>query len=128
MTRALLCAALSCFSAITYAQDQAERERQMYRAIDLDGDARISREEAQWARDALNGFLAERADAGAGATARAGARPSAAFRRADRNNDGHLTEDELWSAPVSRGGGWVARDEDGDGRVSPAEFSAYQGR
>jgi hypothetical protein len=128
MTRVLFCAALSCFSAIAYAQDQAERERQMFRAMDLDGDTRISREEAQWARDALNGFLAERADAGAGATARAGVRPSAAFRRADRNNDGHLTDDELWSTPVPRGGGWLAHDRDGDGRISPAEFSAHQER
>ena len=57
-------------------------------------------------------------------SAAAGAsRPSTSplFRRLDRNGDGYLSEQELWSELGERSG-WAAMDSDRDGRISPAEF------
>jgi Ca2+-binding EF-hand superfamily protein len=45
------------------------------------------------------------------------------FRELDRNGDGYLTRDELWSER-GRQGNWAAVDRDGDGRIAPSEFTA----
>jgi hypothetical protein len=43
------------------------------------------------------------------------------FRELDRNGDGYLSPEELWSER-GRQGNWAAVDRDRDGRISPAEF------
>lgn len=122
MKRRLLCVALCLLAAPAAAQDLSERERQIFRALDLDGDTTISRDEARWGRELIQSLAQDSAGAGAGATAA----PSEAFRRQDRNRDGRLSESELWSTPVPNRGGWIAIDRDGDGLIAPAEFGAIR--
>jgi Ca2+-binding EF-hand superfamily protein len=120
----LLCAALWSFVSVAGAQDMSERERQIFRALDLDGDAAISREEARWGRELIQSLAQE--PAGAGATAGAGAMTEA-FRGLDRNRDGQLSESELWSTPVPGRGGWMTLDRDGNGLIAPSEFTSLRG-
>jgi hypothetical protein len=64
--------------------------------------------------------------AASGATAPAREDPAAArrlFRELDRNRDGYLTDDELWSER-GRQGNWAAVDRNRDGRIGPDEFTA----
>ena len=82
------------------------------RALDLNGDRLIQRSE--WNRVAN----ADRSAASGGTAAAEGP----AFRRADRNGSGYLSERELWSVPAAKGGGWIAVDRNRDGRISPSEF------
>ncbi|HEX6321191.1 MAG TPA: EF-hand domain-containing protein [Burkholderiales bacterium] len=57
-----------------------------------------------------------------GTAAAGGSQPAQdLFRRLDRNRDGHLGEEELWSERGERRD-WAAMDTDRDGRISPAEF------
>ena len=49
------------------------------------------------------------------------------FRELDRNGDGYLSAEELWSER-GREVNWAAVDRDRDGRISPAEFSAFGSR
>jgi len=44
------------------------------------------------------------------------------FRQLDRNGDGYLTEDELWSLR-GQDNNWAAIDRNRDGRISPDEFT-----
>ena len=46
------------------------------------------------------------------------------FRELDRNGDGYLSPDELWSER-GRQVNWAAVDRNRDGRISPSEFSAF---
>ena len=72
------------------------------KALDKDGDGRISREEA------------------AGAP-----RLTQSFDRIDANGDGFLTRDELRAAHAAmRRAHWARIDSDGDGRISRAEAQA----
>jgi hypothetical protein len=116
MKRELLCAAL-CSATLAGAQDMSERERQVFRALDLDGDARISRDEARWGRQVIESLAADSAGAGGSARPKASTTPPELYRRLD----------ELWSAPVSSGGGWMAMDRDGDGLIAPSEFTTIRG-
>lgn len=50
----------------------------------------------------------------------------ALFNRLDKNRDGFLTGTELTSMDALAAN-WIAVDRDGDGRVSPAEFTAVTG-
>ena len=127
MKRELLCAALCAVATLAAAQDLSERERQIFRALDLDGDARISREEARWGRELIESLAGDSAGAGGSASPRANAAPPELYRRLDRNQDGRLSVSELWSAPVSSGGGWMAMDRDGDGLIAPSEFTTMPG-
>lgn len=43
------------------------------------------------------------------------------FRELDRNGDGYLSGDELWSAQGQQAN-WAAIDRNRDGRISPDEF------
>ncbi len=67
--------------------------------------------------------------AAAGATAPATREDPAAtnrlFRALDRNGDGFLSDQELFSER-GRQGNWVAVDRNGDGRISPSEFRALE--
>jgi hypothetical protein len=55
------------------------------------------------------------------------AESSRLFRELDRNGDGYLTPDELWSER-GRQGNWAAVDRDRDGRIAPAEFTTLPSR
>jgi EF hand len=126
MKPAVLFTALCLSATAAAAQDQIERERQIFRALDMDGDARISREEARWGREVIEGLAQD--SAGAGGTASPRAAPALdLFRRLDRDRDGQLSDSELWSAQASRGGGWIALDRDGNGRIAPSEFGSVRG-
>ncbi len=66
--------------------------------------------------------------AAAGGTAMPRQDPAAArdlFRQLDRNHDGYLTDDELWT-PRGQEANWAAVDRDGDGRISPDEFTVLR--
>jgi hypothetical protein len=69
--------------------------------------------------------------AAAGATAPATREDPAAtsrlFRELDRNHDGYLSDEELFSER-GREGNWVAVDRNRDGRISPSEFRALERR
>ena len=69
--------------------------------------------------------------AAAGATAPATREDPAAtsrlFRELDRNRDGYLSDEELFSER-GRQGNWVAVDRNRDGRISPSEFRALEPR
>ena len=49
------------------------------------------------------------------------------FRELDRNGDGYLSGDELWSEQ-GRGANWAAVDRNRDGRISPDEFAVIRPR
>ena len=49
------------------------------------------------------------------------------FRELDRNGDGYLSDDELFSER-GRGTNWAAVDRNRDGRIEPSEFRAYERR
>jgi len=49
------------------------------------------------------------------------------FRELDRNRDGYLSDEELFSER-GRLGNWVAVDRNRDGRISPSEFRALEQR
>ena len=123
MKRQLLCAALCLFAAaVGFAQDPPERERQVFRALDFDGDGRVSPDEARWGHELIRSLAGE--PAGAGGTARQ--RIPEVFRRLDRDRDGRLRSAELFGEEAPRGGGWMAMDRDGDGFISPSEFAAIR--
>ena len=126
MKPAVLFSALCLFATAAAAQDQSERERQIFRALDLDGDASISREEARWGREVIESLAGDSAGAGGTASPRARQTPEL-FRRLDRDRDGQLSDSELWSAQASSRGGWIALDRDGNGRIAPSEFGSIRG-
>jgi Ca2+-binding EF-hand superfamily protein len=47
------------------------------------------------------------------------------FRQLDRNGDGYLSRDELWS-PRERDDNWAAVDRNRDGRISEDEFTVLR--
>lgn len=96
-----------------------ERERQIFRALDENRDGTISATEARWGYSVIGAFSPESASAGDSAPATG----SRFFPRWDRNDDGYLSERELWEADLPRGTGWMAADENGDGRISQPEFT-----
>jgi len=49
------------------------------------------------------------------------------FRQLDRNGEGYLTADELWSLR-GQDTNWAAIDRNRDGRISPEEFKAFRPR
>lgn len=100
--------------------DAAERERQVFRALDENGDGTVSAAEARWGRRVIESYSPGSASAGGNAPAQ---RRSSFFPRWDRNDDGYLSERELWEADLPRGAGWMASDDNRDGRISPPEFS-----
>ncbi|MBV9191890.1 MAG: EF-hand domain-containing protein [Betaproteobacteria bacterium] len=66
--------------------------------------------------------------AAAGATAVPREDPAAAqdlFRQLDRNGDGVLTADELWT-PRGEDANWAAIDRNRDGRITPEEFTVLR--
>ena len=68
--------------------------------------------------------------AAAGGTAVPREDPAAArdlFRQLDRNGDGYLTPDELWSLRGQETN-WAAVDRNRDGRISPEEFTTLRAR
>ena len=68
--------------------------------------------------------------AAAGGTAVPREDPAAArdlFRQLDRNGDGYLTPDELWSLRGQETN-WAAVDRNRDGRISPEEFTTLRPR
>jgi hypothetical protein len=74
--------------------------------------------------------VAKAPSAAAGGSAAADADRAAStrlFRELDRNGDGYLTPDELWSER-GRQGNWAAVDRDRDGRIAPSEFTAIGSR
>jgi hypothetical protein len=84
------------------------------RALDLNGDRLIQPSEFY---KVVNGGRS------AASGASAAQKPSPAFRHADRNHDGYLSQSELDRLPVPPpGGGWMALDENHDGRIAPSEF------
>ena len=48
------------------------------------------------------------------------------FREMDQDNDGYLSEAELWRADPRPGTGWMAMDRDNDRRIAPSEFAAIR--
>jgi hypothetical protein len=94
------------------AAASAQEPGYVCRVLDLNGDRLIQRSE--WNRVA-------NADSSA-ASGGSAARGSPAFRGADGNDTGYLSDRELWRIPVRSGGGWIAVDRNRDGRIAPSEF------
>lgn len=73
---------------------------------------------------------AENASGGASAPRPSFSRDASAskalFERLDKNRDGYLTGTEMTSMEALAAN-WIAVDRDGDGRISPAEFTAVSG-
>lgn len=57
-----------------------------------------------------------------GASSGASAPTASLFDRLDRNNDGHLSREELGSDEANSRN-WIAVDRDRDGRISRSEFN-----
>ena len=55
------------------------------------------------------------------------AQARAVFRQLDRNGDGYLSGEELWSER-GREANWAAVDRDRDGRITPEEFTVIRQR
>jgi len=90
----------------------------------------LAQTEAQKTEPARPAQVTKAPSAAAGGSAAADANAAASmrlFRELDRNGDGYLTRDELWSER-GRQGNWAAVDRDGDGRISPSEFTAITPR
>jgi Ca2+-binding EF-hand superfamily protein len=118
MTRTALILACALAMSAVHAKS-GERERQIFRALDENRDGTISAAEARWGRRVIEAFAPATASGGGSAPAKR----SPFFARWDRNDDGYLTERELWEANVPRGAGWMASDANGDGRISRPEFT-----
>ena len=74
--------------------------------------------------------VAKAPSAAAGGSAARVDDPAAArelFRQLDRNGDGYLTGDELWSLRGQEAN-WAAVDRNRDGRISPDEFTVLRRR
>lgn len=74
--------------------------------------------------------VAKAPSAAAGGTAVPREDPAAArdlFRQLDRNGDGYLSGDELWSSQGQQAD-WAAIDRNRDGRISPEEFRVLRPR
>ena len=103
----------------TAQADSSERERQVFRALDENRDGSISAAEAGWGRRVIESFAPAAASGGSSVPAKR----ARFFPRWDRNDDGYLSERELWEADVPRGAGWMAIDQNGDGRIARPEFT-----
>jgi Ca2+-binding EF-hand superfamily protein len=127
---------------------RSARKLDLFRYLDVNGDARISRQEAAALDPLARSFAAFDRNRDGGIDAEefgrvrlaALARPPAAapsasagssaaqgglFRSLDANHDGYLTDAELFSrANTSRD--WLALDRNGDGLISPSELTTVE--
>jgi Ca2+-binding EF-hand superfamily protein len=111
---------VACALTMPMAQaDSGERERQIFRALDENRDGAISAAEAGWGRSVIESLAPASASGGSSAPAQR----ARFFPHWDRNDDGYLSERELWEADVPRGAGWMAIDQNGDGRIARPEFT-----
>ena len=110
--RALHLGVLAAVVALAPITARAQEPGYVCRVLDLNGDRLIQRSE--WNRVANS----DRNAASGGSTARG----SPAFRNADDNDTGYLSDRELWRIPVKSGGGWIAVDRNRDGRIAASEF------
>ncbi|TDM08396.1 MAG: hypothetical protein C4K60_02770 [Ideonella sp. MAG2] len=126
----LVCAAVALGATMAHAADDAKHmDVRAYKALDKDGDKRISRDEAQGHAmlskhfdqmdDDKDGFLNAKE-----VRSFARAHKGKGFDKVDKNNDNVITRDEVANNPklAKR---FDAADTDKDGKLTKEEAKAY---